>query len=193
METKELTTAITLSSMAVAATLILIFIPNVELITFTCFIAGILFGWRVGIFTATLTATIFEIAVTAILGSSGIIFPFKVISYCIAALFGAFCGKCFWKLKKRDFMIMGAFVTLIFDILTTIGMLFMLSQPLHAFPLYLLAGTPFYIVHQVSNAILFGFTRDIVMALDKVGLEAKTIIDAPQKLPSPATPQISAT
>ena len=193
MDTKELTTAITLSSMAVAATLILIFLPNVELITFTCFIAGILFGWRVGIFTAALTATIFEIAVTAILGSSGIIFPFKVISYCIAALFGAFCGKYFWKLKRRDFMIMGAFVTLIFDILTTIGMLFILSQPLSSLPYYLLFGTPFYIVHQASNAIIFSFTRDIVIALDKVGLEAKTIIEAPQKVPSPAKPYITTT
>ena len=191
MNTKELTTAITLSSMAVASTLILIFLPNVELITFTCFITGILFGWRVGIFTAALTATIYEIAVTAILGSSGIIFPFKVIAYCITALLGAFCSKHFWKLKKRDFMIMGAFATLIFDILTTIGMLFLLSQPLSSLLYYLILGTPFYIVHQVSNAILFSFTPDIVIALDKVGLEAKTIIEAPQKVPSPARPQIS--
>ena len=193
MNTKELTTAITLSSMAVASTLILIFLPNVELITFTCFIAGILFGWRVGIFTAALTATIYEIAVTAILGSSGIIFPFKVIAYCTTALLGAFCGKYFWKLKKRDFMIMGAFATLIFDILTTIGMLFLLSQPLSSLLYYLILGTPFYIVHQASNAILFTFTPDIVTALDKVGLEAKTIIEAPQKVPSPAKLQISTT
>ena len=136
----------------------LIAIPNVEILSFVIFLAGFLYGWQVGALVGGISEAIF-----GGFNPNGvaplIVYLTLVISFTLIGMIGGLVGKYTKDLKMNGwniykFAIIGALLTLIFDIITMIGWIYV--TPGMAFYLTMIMQVPFTVVHVISNVCLFG-------------------------------------
>lgn len=131
--------------------------PNVEFTSLICFLVGFLFGVRFGALLGALT--MFINGFLSPWGFAGVIMPFQMIGMMIIGIAGGIYRKSlrgnpsFSRLISLEAAILGAFLTLIYDILTNAA-----CAPWYDWNiiLALVMGTWFTIVHVVSNTVLFG-------------------------------------
>ena len=90
---QDTSTIIIYSAAAVGSSTALLFIPNLETITLFTFLIAYLYGYRIGFAMMLTTATLFEFFATIAYGFAGYLFFFKLASYSITTLLGAFIGK----------------------------------------------------------------------------------------------------
>jgi len=149
--------------------------PNVEFTSLFTFLVGFVLGSLVGgLFGA------FVMFVNGFLspwGFAGLNMPFQMFGMALTGLAGGFYRKFACKGHFMDFCIeisvLGAFLTVLYDLITNFG--FAVFQTLNGVPfgtalfVALAFGTPFSVVHILSNAVVFGVAFfPIIKAVDKV-------------------------
>ena len=145
-------------AIGVGGSYLLIGIPNVEILTFIVFLSGFLYGCKVGTIVGAISEAIF-----GGFNPNGVaILPFYVIliaAFALIGLFGGLIGNksqdlqmSGWNVYK--FAIIGAVMTLFFDIFTVLGWVWV--TPGAGFYITLILQVPFTIIHVVANTLLFG-------------------------------------
>ncbi|MCF7823809.1 MAG: hypothetical protein K9N35_06505 [Candidatus Marinimicrobia bacterium] len=137
------------------------FIPNMELVTLTAFLGGIALGPGKGFLVAMLGEALFS-AINPI--GSGLGFPilylFQIAGIGLSGLSGGLLAK--WLISKESVLtksiimgFLGLILTFIFDLLTALS--FPLSAGMTEGTLLATIGTGmlFFVMHMVSNTILF--------------------------------------
>jgi len=136
--------------------------PNVEFTSFFSFIVGVIFGWRTGVICGG-----FIMFVNAFLspwGFAGLNMPFQMLGMTIAGMAGGIYRRYLPNLVQIRFFaeaaILGAFIGLVFSIITNVGVAFSfiiggMPPPLALFSA-LAWGAPFILIHVVSNTVVFG-------------------------------------
>lgn len=177
-----LSTAIVIiySAAAVGSSTSLIFIPNLETITIFIFIVSYYYGFRIGLSMMLTTAIIFELFASITYGFGGPLFFFKIFGYTITVTIAAYLSKVRSSYSNPNedsnlflrnlgsrigFMIIGVFLTLLFDLITTLYSYF-LVQNLNAFVLIFISGLPFIFFHELTNGIIFFFVPDYLRIID---------------------------
>ncbi|MHA1212329.1 MAG: hypothetical protein ACTSSH_07695, partial [Candidatus Heimdallarchaeota archaeon] len=160
--------------------------PNVELMTLTIFIGGIILGPVYGSFLAVLASSLYEIIATALIGLGGIIYPFKVIAFLLVALTGAMIGRNIPSkptFLRRVFMaVIGGLLTIAFDLITNFGWVLISSEfQWIGYFTALLTGLPITASKVAANSVLFFFIPDILnravkpfMIREKVSITRKS-------------------
>lgn len=169
--TLDVSRTATLAATAVTTSTLLIYIPNVETITLTCFIAGYMYGKRIGIATGIVTTMVWEIIASTLMGGfSGIVFPLKLLVWTLTGVLGAISHDI--KVEKHwELAIIGGFLALFFDLVVTIGVTIPLYDSskksfLTLYLFYFVQGLPFFTIpHILSNAALFSIIPKIARAM----------------------------
>jgi len=129
--------------------------PNFEFTSLITFITGVVFGGLAGITLGALV--MFVNGFLSPYGFAGIILIFQMLGM---AMIG-FAGSLFKKLGRENIAklyveaaMVGAFLTLIYDVITNLGFAILFSVPIIP---TLVAGITFSFMHIAYNATLFGF------------------------------------
>jgi hypothetical protein len=154
------------TALGVAMSTMFIYFPNIELMTLTLFIGGIVLGPLYGSFLAILSASLYEIIATLIVGPGYVIFPFKIIAFLLIVLVGALIRK---KIPEKlnffwwfTFGVIGGLLTLFFDLITNIGWI-ILSDNFNfiGYISAIVIGLPITASKIAANTILFLFVPEI--------------------------------
>lgn len=158
-----------ITAMGIGCSYAISFIPNVEILTVTIFTTSFLFGIPIGCCIAAVSSLIYHSFNPWGVAPLPTLIVLTVLYVIIAAL-GGLMGMLYKKYSKMDFQyspwtiykfaIIGASLTLLFDIISALTIIFYV--PDQAFNLAFLLTTyimqiPFTLIHVVSNLILFGF------------------------------------
>lgn len=157
--------------------LLFLTIPNVELVTLTCFLSGYLLGTRDGIAAAIVGEGLYSF-----LNPMGAAAPPLFIAQVFAMSLTAFVGSLvarhsflfynqFSHRKGKNsslkisfsFGILGLILTLLFDVLTTASFLLFAGLSAKKFIASLLFGMHFYILHIGFNTIIFAVVLPIII------------------------------
>ena len=166
-----------LMALFIAVGMLLVFVPNVELITTTAFLIGFLLGPRWGWWTAGLAEMIFS-AINPI--GSGLAFPilygFQVIAIIIVAMIGGIFHKhSVGQAQSWQFRVglglLGGIMALVYDFLTAFS--FPLTAGLGGWPLLTAAvlGLGFFVVHIAVNVVIFATVVSPLMFLGQRQLQ----------------------
>ncbi len=159
----------TFSALAVVLGYALAYIPNVELFTLMIFLGGLILGKRDGIIIGLLSSFVFVFFNP--LGTSPLpLFIYQIIHYSLTGLIGGITRG--FLLKKKDFKpkedlysfrlmaflgLIGAMITFIYDIISTLMGAFIVSFSLEFFIVSYIYGIPFTTVHLIGNTLEFIF------------------------------------
>lgn len=150
---------------AIASSFLLLFLPNIETITITVFLAGYLFTRKFGITTLLIIVFSWEILVSSIFAFSGIIFPFKIIGWGIVLLLGNL-ARWLQVSKSYEFMIFGITSAIIWDSIVSIATpLTLASDPAAFWTLFIVSiigGIPFTFLHALGNFYFFAMIPTIL-------------------------------
>jgi hypothetical protein len=129
--------------------------PNLEFASLITFVTGVVVGGFTGAVLGGLV--MFVNGFLSPYGFGGIVIPLQMLGM---ALIG-FIGGLFTKFGKRGVIrlcveaaVIGAILTIIYDIITNVGFAIMFSVPIVP---TLIAGIVFSFMHITYNTILFGF------------------------------------
>lgn len=139
-------------------------VPNIESTSLISFVVGVVFGSLTGAFLGALV--MFANSYLSFWGLAGLNMPFQMVGMGIIGLVGGLYGKTIEESKAFkgknivEVVILGAFLTLIYDILTNFGFavqisLFTGASIWIAFVGVLITGAVFAFIHVTSNAFLF--------------------------------------
>jgi hypothetical protein len=154
-------------AVAVSLGYLLVGIPNVELVTATCFAAGYCLGSPAGVIVGA--AAEFLFAGFHPMGSSfGLLLLAQMIGMALAGFVGGkmagFLAAPQSFFSRRILLISGAFLTLIYDLLTNLAFPiqagFSFSQTL----VTLVAGVGFAAIHIISNSLVFSIVLPKVLS-----------------------------
>jgi len=148
-------------------------LPNIESTSLISFTVGVVFGSLTGAFLGALV--MFANGYLSFWGLAGLNMPFQMVGMGMIGLVGGLYGKTIKEIDVVsgknivEVVILGAFLTLIYDILTNFGFAVQLSLVTGAslwlaFVGVLITGAVFAFIHVTSNAFLFM----IAMPLAKV-------------------------
>jgi energy-coupling factor transport system substrate-specific component len=134
-------------------------IPNVELVTAICFIAGFMLGPSAGLLTGGLTEALFA-GFNPNGSSIGLMLVAQVIGMALAGLAGALAAFFLRGLRKgavyaTAIVGLGALATLIFDFLTNLAFPVMAGFSVSELWITMIAGVPFALTHLISNVLVF--------------------------------------
>jgi uncharacterized membrane protein len=159
----------TFTALSIVIGYLLAYLPNIELFTLMIFLSGFILGKRDGIIVGFLSSFIF--CFFNPLGASPLpLLTFQLIHYSLTGLVGALIRNYF-QLKieinsdndyyKFSIMIMfgfiGAFITLSFQIFSSLVDIFSYYGNLDQFLPYFLSGIGFTVIHIVGNTLSFVF------------------------------------
>jgi uncharacterized membrane protein len=140
---------------------IFVLIPNIELVTFTAFLGGSVFGVRKGLLVAALGEAIFS-AINPIGSGLGypILYLFQIISIGGAGMVGGLLSPLIMKLRSNllqvlSLGIVGFLLTFFYDVLT--GLSLPLSTGIMEGTIWgsISTGIIFYLAHMISNTAIF--------------------------------------
>jgi hypothetical protein len=141
-----------LAALAVALNHLLALIPNVELTSFTLFVAGWILGPRLGILTALVATVTFSMT-----SSYGLPAPPMLLAQCLGYASWGFVGSMLGSRSEPPavglIIATGVFLTSWFQLLVN-GAIWWVS----ALPLLTVVGSafPYTLTHMLSNAVAFG-------------------------------------
>jgi uncharacterized membrane protein len=159
MNTLKVSIIVTLVALCVATNYALVGVFNVKIMDFIVFIGGFCFGAYAGAFIGILSWAVY-----------GVINPYGFVpqvwlatmfSEAIYGTVGGLLGKNFSKIGSNDqrfrlsifFGTMGFILTLIYDMVTNLAFALALGMPIIVAIVF---GAPATILHEVSNAAIFG-------------------------------------
>ena len=167
------------SAAAVATSTGLIYIPNLETISIFIFLVSFYYGFRIGLPMMLTTAIIFELFASVAYGLSGPVFFFKLVAYLFNVLVASNIAKVLFDnygtdepkelksatLQRIGFAIVGIFLTLIFDLITTLST-YLFLQNIESFVIFFVTGIPLMMFHELTNGIIFFFIPDYVKLIN---------------------------
>ncbi|UCD96392.1 MAG: hypothetical protein JSV35_07880 [Candidatus Bathyarchaeota archaeon] len=139
-------------------------LPNVEFTSLLVFIVGSFFGGFIGCILGSLV--MLANGFLSPWGLAGLMLPFQILGMGLVG----FAGGLYGKTKKNSVVansiaetgILGAFLTLVYDIITNFGVSVSLMltgvAPLPAIITSLISGAPFSLIHVGSNLLIFSAT-----------------------------------
>lgn len=136
--------------------------PNVEFSSFIVFLVGAIYGSSFG---ATLGILVMFInGFFSPWGFAGLMLPFQVTGMVIVGIGGGLYrrarGGCYNTRSCMETAVLGAFLTLVYDVTTNIGVAVsyvLIGTPvLLAFVGSIISGALFLVIHVISNAVVFG-------------------------------------
>ena len=147
------------------------YVPNLEFITMTAFLSGLLLGWKRGIFVALIGEAIFSLANP--FGSS-LAFPSLLLAQLISFGFFALLGASFriftLSIMKRSPSLMafilgitGLFLTLTYNVITTLSYALTSGFDVSQTVASILSGIPFYLINLIANTISFSMIITFVL------------------------------
>ncbi len=159
MRVVKIAAATTLTALCVSLNYALIGIPNVSPMDFIVFMGGFYFGWMVGVSVGVLSW-----AVYGALNPFGFVPQIWIATMCFEAFFGLTGGLLGRSLSKTDlgvygfklnifFGALGFLTTLFYDLATNLVFSASFGVPIMV---ALILGAPFTILHEASNALIFG-------------------------------------
>ena len=147
----------TFTALGVSLGYALLPIPNIELITATCFIAGYLLGITEGVTVGILTETLYSL-----LNPHGMAAPPLFIAQVISMGFAGFIGGLLGMCKQKSGLIFyiklgmsGLILTSIFAVLTTFGFVLLLGFTFEKLIASFIFGLKFYVIHILTNILFF--------------------------------------
>ncbi len=146
-----------MTALALTGNYVFVAIPNVELGSSILFVTAYLFGFQTGASCAVLMAIIFG-SINPWGGLIPQIWITQVVGWVYITAAGALMGqdRRGVKYSMRDGWLLGfigAFLTFFFDMLTNLGYSWAFGIP---YWLAIVSGSPFMVVHIISNSIIFG-------------------------------------
>jgi hypothetical protein len=133
-------------------------VPNVELVTATCFAAGYCLGALAGVVVGAVAEFLF--AGLHPMGSSiGLLVVGQMLGMALAGFVGGRVSLFLTNLQsltsRRILLLLGALLTLIFDLLTNLAFPLQAGFSFSQTRAVLLAGIGFAAIHIVSNSLVF--------------------------------------
>lgn len=154
----------------VAVGLLFLSVPNLELVTMTCFLAGYFLGTRDGVIAAGTGEAVFSILNP--LGMAGVpLLVAQILGMSLTALVASLVARK-WKVKADAsatlstalyFGGMGLLLTLTFDFLTTISFLVFAGFDPEKFLTSLVFGMYFYLTHVGLNTLIFALVLPVTI------------------------------
>lgn len=149
----------TFAGLMVALGYLLSSVPNVELVTATAFVAGVVLGARRGLLTAAVGELLYA-AINPYGISSFTLLASQVIGMALAGLAGGLVGRRLLRARSASLQVLGVaacglVVTVAFDFLTTVGFLIMSGLTLPALIGAYAYGAAFYLTHAAVNTVIF--------------------------------------
>ncbi|MFX0107081.1 MAG: hypothetical protein ACFE7R_02260 [Candidatus Hodarchaeota archaeon] len=145
----------TMTALALVGNYVLVAIPNVELGSAILFVTGYVFGFEMAAWCVLLVSIIFG-AINPWGGFVPQIWITQLVGWLFIAVSGAILGN---QPNKRDVVtdyrllgMLGAFLTLFFDLITNLGWAWAGGLPYWT---VVLSGIPFMIIHIASNTVIF--------------------------------------
>ena len=155
------------AALAAALGFALVEIPNVELVTFTVFMAGVLLGVRSGMLVGLIGEGLFSGLNP--LGSGLAIPPLflaQILSFALIGFVGGLVGRWVPKLPFWLIGVIGVILTLLYEIAETLATLMVFGVGEQGLFAYLLLGIPWTVTHLVVNFMLFALlTRPVLKLL----------------------------
>ena len=156
-----------MTAAAVASGYLLIAVPNVELVTATVAMAGLMMGPLRGAIVGVLAMAIFgslnifgipypPVWISQMLGEAATGFLFGLIRYSYdstSALKRAWIGAA-----------LAAAATIFYDLITNLSFPIATAAPVNTWWAYLIGGIPFAITHLVSNVLIFALVVPVAWA-----------------------------
>lgn len=145
-----------MSALALVGNYVLVAIPNVELGSGVLFVTAYLFGLGMGIWCVLIVSIIY-----AFFNPWGPFIPTIWITQLIGWIFMVIAGmlmgrkdtdKSWTRGMQIELGVVGAIVTLFFDLITTLGYSIWFGVP---YLIAVITGSAFIVLHVVSNAIIF--------------------------------------
>lgn len=155
-------------ALTVAVGYALVYVPNIELVTATIFVAGYLLGPRQGFVVGTLAEFIFGL-IHPLGASAPPLLIVQVISMAVVGYAGGIVGQ--WQYKPNNvtlrilmFAVLGFILTLIFDVLTTLSFaVFISGLSVAKIAATFTFGSLFYVTHLVANTIIFASIVPVIV------------------------------
>jgi hypothetical protein len=147
------------------------YIPNLEFASAIAFLAGLLLGWKRGLFVAIIGESIFSIANP--FGSS-LAFPTllvaQLLAFGIIAISGSLSRSYISAAVKNKPLIIpvalgltGLLLTLIYNVLTTVSYALPSGFNTEQTIALIISGIPFYLIHLISNTLTFSLLITLVV------------------------------
>ena len=147
-----------IASLGIVLSVFVVLVPNLEFISISMFLITLLFGIKYGLISSFSISIVYELIVTPIYGSAGLLFFFKFLCYLLLIIFTHLFRQYLLRCSWWELGVFGAFFSLLYDIITTIGGQLIIIQS-HITFLYLLSvfimGTLWTITHVSTNFIIF--------------------------------------
>jgi len=157
------------AALAAALGFALVEIPNVELITFTVFIGGVLLGVHSGLLVGLIGEGLFSGLNP--LGSGLAIPPLflaQLIGFGLVGVVGGLIGQRLARLPFWLIGLIGALLTLVYELLAALATVLVFGVGEQGFWAYLLVGLPWLVIHLGVNFAVFAFlSRPIVRLIVK--------------------------
>lgn len=145
------------TALAVTMGYFFLMVPNVEMISATVFMAGVILGPLLGLLVGLTAELIFSLF-NPMGAAAPPLLVAQVLSFAIIGLVGGLAGmprKKIWR-SMLIYGICGFFLTLLFDVLTTLSFaVFIAADDMKKIITMFSAGLLFYITHSVINTIIF--------------------------------------
>ena len=145
-----------MSALALVGNYVLVLVPNVELGSGILFVTAYLFGFGMGLWCVLIVSIIY-----AFFNPWGPFIPTiwfaQLIGWTFMILTGVLLGRgskdrSWTRGMMIELSIIGAVITLFFDLITTLGYSIWVGYP---YFLAVITGSAFIVIHVVSNAIIF--------------------------------------
>jgi len=150
--------------------------PNVEFTSLFTFVLGFMFGPFMGIFFGSFV--MFVNGFVSPWGFAGVVMPFQIVGMALVGLAGGLYRRYSQNYGSSasfylEVAVLGAFLTIVYDLITNFGtaLYYMIGgmHPTLAVMSALAYGTPFSIIHVVSNIAVFGVAFfPVIKALNNV-------------------------
>jgi hypothetical protein len=171
---------VSLCALSIATNYALVGVSNVKLMDFIVFFGGFFFGSFVGGSIGVLSWLVY-----GLINPYGFVPQVWVATMLSESIYGLVGGAVGGKLRTIDlqgqrfgasvfFATLGFLPTVLYDLITTIVYAYSANTPLVG---TILLGTPFTLLHEVSNAAIFGVcTVPLVTVLGKSVLENQNVL-----------------
>jgi hypothetical protein len=161
----------------VAVGLVFLYIPNVELVTLTFFMAGYFLGFPLGMIAAVTGEFLYSM-----LNPLGMATPPLLVAQLAGMALAATAGSWIrhledrrppfsWQQKTVLFGVSGFLLTFIYDLFTTCSFLIFAGLTTQKLLASLAYGMSFYVMHLLSNTLLFSLVLPVILPQLKKMLE----------------------
>lgn len=151
-------------ALAVAGGFALMQVPNVEIISMTVFLSGSMLGSGAGAITGALTAFLFS-TLNPYGQAPPPLLAAQIFSMAICGIAGGLLriGHAQWAKSRLILGACGFLLTCLYDLLTTVSFTLVVELDWNAFLAALAFGVWFYVVHMISNTLIFALILPILV------------------------------